>query len=56
MADKARPKDKSKKEPEKKQAETVHLTPEELRAISGGTQIQYNKTIGTNSVARPTKP
>ena len=38
MAERARPKDKSKKETEKKQAETVHLSPEELRAISGGYQ------------------
>ena len=29
----------TKTEPEKKQPETVHLTPEELRKVSGGTTV-----------------
>ena len=36
MANKPRKTEKPKTETEKKQAETVHLTPEELRKISGG--------------------
>ena len=36
MADKPRKPDQPKTEAEKKQAETVHLTPEELRKIAGG--------------------
>jgi hypothetical protein len=39
MAEKPRKKDKSTTKEEKKQAETVHLTPEELRAISGGVTV-----------------
>ena len=36
MADKPRDTEKPKTETEKKQVETVHLTAEELRKISGG--------------------
>jgi hypothetical protein len=36
MADKPRKTEQPKTDAEKKQAETVHLTPEELRKISGG--------------------
>jgi hypothetical protein len=36
MADKPRTTEQPKSETEKKQSETVHLTPEELRRISGG--------------------
>jgi hypothetical protein len=41
MADRSRPKDKpkAKAKPEQKPTETVHLTPEELRAISGGMSV-----------------
>jgi hypothetical protein len=37
MANKPRDTEKPKTETEKKQVETVHLTAEELRKISGGT-------------------
>jgi hypothetical protein len=39
MADKPRKTEQPRTEAEKKQAETVHLTPEELRKISGGVGV-----------------
>ena len=39
MADQPRDQGKAKDESPKKQAETVNLTAEELRAISGGFQV-----------------
>jgi hypothetical protein len=39
MADQARDPNQSKTKPEPKKPETVLLTPEELRAISGGTSV-----------------
>jgi hypothetical protein len=53
MADKPREKDKSKAEPEKKQAETVNLTAEELRAISGGTSLNPAPPMPQGVVKKP---
>jgi len=39
MADQPKDTRKSKADPKKKQAGTVLLTPDELRAISGGTKL-----------------
>ena len=44
MADKPRKTEPPKSETEKKQAETVHLTPEELRKISGGGGVGFTPT------------
>ena len=48
MADKPRDTEKPKVETEKKQVETVHLTAEELRKISGGATAPPPKPQGTH--------
>jgi hypothetical protein len=54
MADKPRNPEPSKTETEKKQAETVHLTPEELRKISGGVGFSNPLPVSTsNSKPQP---
>jgi hypothetical protein len=52
MADKPRTTEPPKSETEKKQSETVHLTPEELRKISGGTSIPITNPLKPNSPQR----
>jgi hypothetical protein len=49
MADQPRDPSKPKKESEKKQAETVVLTAEELRAIAGGGTTSGSGTTGTTT-------
>jgi hypothetical protein len=45
MADKPRKTEQPRTEAEKKQSETVHLTPEELRKISGGVGVPVGNPL-----------
>jgi hypothetical protein len=53
MADKPRDTEKPKTETEKKQVETVHLTAEELRKISGGATVTAPPPIAPGPSNKP---
>ncbi len=55
MADQPKDADKSKTDSKKNQAGTVLLTPDELRAISGGSGVGGTTPVGPQVTKQPPK-